>query len=117
MLPESQDGPPLTPEFGVDFPISFHISIKLGFPPNPVVLRRRTVFRTAMPEAAINKNSNLRSGKENISAASLARQRRVHPIPKTPPMQFPSNGNFGSRVAGPLTPEALTDYLADGLGT
>lgn len=75
------------------------------------------MLRAPMPEAAVDKDSNLGSRKENVSATTLPRRCSVHPISKTTPVEFSAECSFGGGVACPLALEALPNHLTNRLGS
>lgn len=94
MLPDVNRNPPQLSQPQVLPAIALDVAVQLGRPPVGVVLRRRPVARAAMPEATINKDSDLRFGQRNVrcprkrsemdakskaKAMKFSPQRNLHP--------------------------------------
>jgi hypothetical protein len=66
MLPNPQGEPTGLLKQHIRFQVPLAIVLKLSFPPFGIVDRPCRVFRAAMPEAAVYKDSNLGGGKDQI---------------------------------------------------
>ncbi len=78
VFPDTHDGPSCGVKAGVDLLIALHVSFKLRRPIVGVGLRRRSVFGTAVPEAAVDKDGNASRREHDIG--SDAEPVRVDPV-------------------------------------
>ena len=103
VLPDTYDGPAICCKTLVGVTIAFRIGFDFCGPPGRVVLWLGPMLRAAMPEAAVNENSNLSCPEDKVSAASQPWKLRIDPVPETPCVQQAPDGHLGTGVSAPLT--------------
>ena len=108
MLPDTYDFPTRQFQSFIRIEITSAIGLDL-FPPEPsVTLRPRAMFRTSMPETAIDENSDSSLGKRHICAPSWFEQNRViDSIPQTHCMQPSPQFHFWWSISLPRRSHAL----------
>jgi len=96
MLPDMHDNPPEIPKLSVFAAIPGNILVELRSPPLGVVLRRRAVVWTAVPEAPIYEYGDPRPRQRDIGGPWKGSD--VNPVPQTGPVEFTPHGQLRSRV-------------------
>lgn len=107
MLPDAHYLPPQRAENCVDFLIPFAIPGDLRRPEFGACLRHRAVFRTAMPEASVDENSNFGRRKRNVRRPRKF-LRQVKAIAETCRPQRPPEHEFRFGAHMPHSPHQPT---------
>jgi len=94
MLPGSHHDPSRLTQRGVVAPVTGNVRIELGPPPIGIRLRSHCVFRTAVPEAAINEHRNPRTSQCNVRMSWKISH--VHSVPETSTVQLMPQSHFRS---------------------
>lgn len=99
VLPDADDRPSERLQMDVGLTVPLHVARELGRPPGGVVGGCCLVFGAPVPEAAIDEDSDLRTGEQDVSAASRhARQRVVDAVPKPESVEFAAEEQLGFGV-------------------
>lgn len=103
MLPDAQDGPPRCLKgFGVAS-VAGYIALQLASPPIPVGYRTGGMVWAAVPEAAVDKDSEPNPRKDDIRLAADALNRTaVLPEPHARSVESRSQGDLRRRIPGPV---------------
>ena len=90
MFEKPQDRPPFLLEDGVMSPITIDIARQLRLPVGAIRFWNLPMFWAPMPKAAIDKNSDLGPGEDNVrsNASSLELEQQVFSEAKTPSLQL-----------------------------
>jgi hypothetical protein len=83
VFPHTNDEPSGTGELAVRIQIALNVRVELCQPPDSICPGNRPVFRTSVPEAAVDKDCNLRSREREINLATPAYDVHVDAITKT----------------------------------
>jgi hypothetical protein len=83
VFPHTNDEPSGTGELAVRIQIALNVRVELCQPPDSICPGNRPVFRTSVPEAAVDKDRNLRSREREINLATPAYDVHVDAITKT----------------------------------
>ena len=88
--------------FGVGVPAL--VCGQLVGPPSGVGLGCGSVERAGVPITPTNVDDHVRPSEDNVVSTPLIDHGYVDAVSIAPPMQFPSQREFGSRIALPLSP-------------
>jgi hypothetical protein len=80
MLPDDYYTPSCGSQLGLRLVITLNVPRKLCLPPCSIGARKRTMFRTGVPEATADIHCHLRSGKDDVhGSAEVGQYFSVHP--------------------------------------
>jgi len=96
MLPDAHHGPPGLGEAPIGIVVAQNVAGELRYPVPGIRLRRRPVFRAGVPEAAIDEDGHLRSGKGHVGASTHAKEgkREVDPVAEASCEEDPAQGDL-----------------------
>ena len=103
VLPDTDDRPAVRHQPCGRVAIPLDVRLQLRRPPRSVVRRPRRVLRAAMPEAAVDEDSDPSRGEHDVSPSTgYAREWNVYAVPIPKAMQSPPQRDLWGRVARPL---------------
>ena len=112
VLPEPQHLPASFSELFIDSAIPSHVPIELVLPPFAIVLRNGAVLRTAVPEATVDEDGNLRGAEYDVWSTAHSRQDlSVDTKPQSLAVKCRPDGDLGFRIATSLAAEAFPSVL------
>jgi hypothetical protein len=105
VLPDAHHSPPRISQGGRDKQISIHISPQFRRPIPLVARRLPSMLRTDMPEASVDKDSDLACSENDVwpnSDTLLQHKCQVLAIPVAKPMQLLAKGHFRLGIRPPI---------------
>ena len=112
MLPNVDRHPTHVLQGCVSSTVSLPVPGQFCFPPGSIVLGRHIVNRTAMPEASVDEDCQLRLSKGDVRSAWKSPE--LNAIPKTPPMQLAAQGEFRLGISSGHARELAAHGLVQG---
>jgi hypothetical protein len=110
MFPDPDHIPALVGQHLIGFGIAGSVRVNLGLPELGVRLGWAVMFRTAVPEAAIQEHSDFGAGEYQVSGASYALQRpRPNPIAEPQRVHSGPKRALRARVAALVPPHNRTN--------
>ena len=83
MFPDTNDEPSSAGGLAVRIQIALNVRVELCQPPDSICPGNRPVFRTSVPEAAVDEDCNLRSREREINFATSSYDVHVDAVAKT----------------------------------
>lgn len=100
VLPEAQWHPADLSEVSISVVVASAVRSELRLPPSCVSLRSHPVVGAAVPEASIDEHRHLCRPEEDVSTSpGHPRKRGVHPVAKSPAVQYPPDSELRLGVA------------------
>jgi hypothetical protein len=99
MFPDADHLPSCFRKIDVISAVALDVALQLSPPELGVPGGQRPVVRTAMPEAAVDEDSDPQAGEDDVGADAGSRNAMVDPVAETPTVERATQSELGPRVS------------------